>query len=251
MRTTFRAAIAIVLLVTVLLVKSHLDSISQWQDTGDRRKASTRDIYVLEDGDAYIELVSADTTTSTPSNPTKRKWVPTARPTPRPMSASAKSRRIPVDVPGAEWAGQDPFFRSRRPNRLTEAQRLHAQQLDALQPGNMQKMAPSSSMPPRPTITPKSDRIIILGKMSYEDTDWLEDELPEYAPHARSEYKVNQTNTNLKSQMATCSIPRRRPGSTPQSRAKQRQRKQCLSPIHSRQLRQITRLHGLPARAPI
>jgi hypothetical protein len=182
MRTTLRAAIAIALLATVLLVKFHLDSISQWQNTDDRRKASTRDSYVLEDGDAYIELVSADTTTPASHNPTRRKWVPTARPTPRRMSASAIPRRIPVDVPGAEWAGQDTFFRSRKPNRLTSSQRLHAQQLGPLQQGNLQKMAPSPATPPRPKITPKSDRIIILGKMSYEDTTWLEDELPEYAP---------------------------------------------------------------------
>ena len=187
MRTKVRAAIAIALVATVLLVKAHLDSISQWQDSGDRKKASSRDFYVLEDGDAYIELVSAATTTPS-HNPTRRKWIPTARPTPRPMSASAKPKRIPVEVPGAEWAGQDPFFPSRKPNKLTDSQWLHAQQLGPLQHGNVQKMSPSSTAPPRPKITPKSDRVIVLGKMSYEDTTWLEDELPEYAPMHRFNY---------------------------------------------------------------
>lgn len=182
MRTTLRAVIALVLVATVLLVKVHLDSLSQWQDSGDRR-TSARDSYVLEDGDAYIELVSAEPTTTT-TNPTRRKWIPTARPTPRSMAASAQHKRIPVDVPGAEWSWGGPWYQPSKTNRLSNSQKLHAQQLGPikqLQEANIKKLPPSSSAPPRPKITPKSDRTIILGKMSYEDTNWLEDELPEYA----------------------------------------------------------------------
>ncbi|CAI7642889.1 unnamed protein product [Penicillium bialowiezense] len=181
MRTTLRAVIALVLVATVLLVKVHLDSLSQWQDSGDRR-TSARDSYVLEDGDAYIELVSAEPTTTT-TNPTRRKWIPTARPTPRSMAASAQHKRIPVDVPGAEWSWGGPWYQPSKTNRLSNSQKLHAQQLGPikqLQEANIKKLPPSSSAPPRPKITPKSDRTIILGKMSYEDTNWLEDELPEW-----------------------------------------------------------------------
>lgn len=181
MRTTVRATIALALVATVLLVKIHLDSLSQWQDSGDRR-TSIRDTYVL-DGDAYIELVSAEPT-STTSNPTRRKWIPTARPTPRLMAASAKPKRVPVDVPGAEWSWGGPWYEPSKLSKLSNSQKLHAQQLgpiQQLQQSNGRKAAPSSSAPPRPKVTPKSDRIIVLGRMSYEDTNWLEDELPEYA----------------------------------------------------------------------
>lgn len=198
MRTTLRAAIALALVATVLLVKIHLDSLSQWQDSGDRR-TSARDSYVLEDGDAYIELVSAEPTTTT-KNPTRRKWIPTARPTPRPMSASAQTKRIPVDVPDAEWSWGDPWY-----DKLSNSQKLHAQQLGPIQQlkqGNEHKNPPSSSAPPRPKITPKSDRTIILGKMSYEDTNWLEDELPEYA----CSISDNVQPLTCPSQVAACSI---------------------------------------------
>ncbi|CAG8247630.1 unnamed protein product [Penicillium olsonii] len=179
MRTTVRATIAVALVATVFLVKIHLDSLSQWQDPG--RRTSTRDTYVLE-GDAYIELVSAEATATT-SNPTRRKWIPTARPTPRSMAASAKSKNIPVDVPGAEWSWGGPWYQPSRSSKLTNSQNLHAQQLgpiQQLQQENRRKATPSASAPPRPKITPKSDRIIVLGRMSYEDSSWLEDELPEW-----------------------------------------------------------------------
>ncbi|CAG7915580.1 unnamed protein product [Penicillium olsonii] len=179
MRTTVRATIAVALVATVFLVKIHLDSLSQWQDPG--RRTSTRDTYVL-DGDAYIELVSAEPTATT-SNPTRRKWIPTARPTPRSMAASAKSKNIPVDVPGAEWSWGGPWYQPSRSSKLTNSQNLHAQQLgpiQQLQQENRRKATPSASAPPRPKITPKSDRIIVLGRMSYEDSSWLEDELPEW-----------------------------------------------------------------------
>ncbi|KAJ5981536.1 hypothetical protein N7522_013957 [Penicillium canescens] len=183
MRTTLRAAIAIAVVFTVLLVKSHLDSIPQWQAPG-RKQASTRDYYVLDESDAYIEMVSADTTTSASQNPTRHKWTPSGRPTPPVVPDKVVPKQIPVRVPGAEWAGQDPFLRNwnskTNPKKLTDSQKSHGQQLGPIQHGDVQKLAPSSTAPPRPKVTPKPDRIIVLGKMSYEDTDWLEDQLPEW-----------------------------------------------------------------------
>jgi hypothetical protein len=182
MRTIGRAVIAIAVVLTVLLVRSHVESISQPQTPG-RKQASARDYYVLDNSDAYIELVSADTTTSPSYNPTRHKWVPTGRPTPPVVPDKIATKQIPVRVPGAEWAGQDPFLRDwmskSNPKKLTDSQKAHGQQLGPLKYGNVQKLAPSSTAPPRPKITPKSDRIIVLGRMSYEDADWLEDLLPE------------------------------------------------------------------------
>ncbi|KAK4868544.1 hypothetical protein LT330_006746 [Penicillium expansum] len=173
MRTPLRAAIAIALIITLFLVKFHLDSILQWRNDG-----ITSDLYVL-DGDAYIELVSAHTATPASRTQTRRKWTPTARPTPRPVIANPEPKRIPVDVPGAEWAGEL-FFRSRGTPKFYDLETSFddAQLIAPAEHNDV--MAPSSTAPRRPKVTPKSDRVIVLGKMSYEDTNWLEDELPEW-----------------------------------------------------------------------
>lgn len=169
MRTPLRAVIAIGLIITLFLVKFHLDSILQWQTDG-----ITSDVYVL-DGDSYIELVS-HTATPVSQTQTRRKWIPTAQPTPRPVIANPEPKRIPVDVPGAEWAGEL-FFGSR--DFDLEGVFDNAQIIAPAEHKDV--VAPSSTAPSRPKVTPKSDRVIVLGKMSYEDTNWLEDELPEYA----------------------------------------------------------------------
>lgn len=173
MRTPLRATIALALVITVFLVKSHLDSVLQWQT--DHR--INTDLYIL--GDAYIELVSAQTATpaTASQNPTRRKWTPTARPTPRLVQANPELKRVPVDVPGAEWAG-DLFFRSRGTPKSYDS--LLDKLLSPVEEDDDDVVAPSSTAPARPKVTPKSDRIVVLGKMSYEDTDWLEDQLPEY-----------------------------------------------------------------------
>jgi hypothetical protein len=176
MWTLSRAAIAIVLVVTVFLSKIHLDSISQSHDRSDLQN-TREDLYVLN-GDAYIELVSAPIATPTARHPTRRKWKPTGRPTPRLVMAESEPKRIPVNVPGAEWDGQDPFFGARRPHILSGLQEPYANLLNPVVQ-EVQKMTPSSTTPLRPKITPKPDRIIVLGKMSYENTDWLEEQLPE------------------------------------------------------------------------
>lgn len=190
MRTLARAAIAIALILTLFWVKSHLESILQW-----RNDEYNSDLYVLN-GDAYIELVSAHTATpATPSHTqTRRKWSPTARPTPRLMIANPEPERIPVDVPGAEWAGEL-WFRSEEEPEFYDSNGFDDAQLLAPVEHN-DVMAPSSTAPSRPKVTPKSDRIIILGKMSYEDTDWLEDQLPEYAPIDQSLVDHNRANSN-------------------------------------------------------
>lgn len=181
MRTPLRAAIAIALVVIVFLVKTHLDSILQWQNDEFDLENARKDHYVL-DGGAYIELVSAPPIMPTPQNPTRRKWTPMARPT-RSLMPKSEPMRIPVDVPGAEWAGQDPFSEDPGAYRglyeSFEMQNVHADLLSPVVHGDVVEVVSSTTAPPRPRITPKSDRIIVLGKMSYENTDWLEEQLPE------------------------------------------------------------------------
>lgn len=170
MRTPLRVVIAIALIITLLLAKHHLDSILRWRD----------DKIIL--GDAYIELVS--THAAMPATPasltqTRRKWYPTARPTAQ-VIANPEPERIPVDVPGAEWAGELFFNAREAPNFHDPMKGLidNVQLLAPVEHGDA--AAPSSTAPSRPKVTPHSDRIIVLGKMSYEDTNWLEDHLPEY-----------------------------------------------------------------------
>ncbi|CAI7607661.1 hypothetical protein PCG10_006452 [Penicillium crustosum] len=172
MRTPLRVVIAIGLITTLFLVKFHLDSILQWQTDG-----ITSDRYVLN-GDSYIELVS-QTATPASQTQTRRKWIPTARPTPRPLIANPEPKRIPVDVPGAEWAGEL-FFGSRGAPKFYDFDSIFDDAQIIAPAEHNDAVAPSSTAPPRPKVTPKSDRVIVLGKMSYENTDWLEDELPEW-----------------------------------------------------------------------
>lgn len=110
------------------------------------------------------------------------------------MIANPEPERIPVDVPGAEWAGEL-WFRSEEEPEFYDSNGFDDAQLLAPVEHN-DVMAPSSTAPSRPKVTPKSDRIIILGKMSYEDTDWLEDQLPEYAPIDQSLVDHNRANSN-------------------------------------------------------
>jgi hypothetical protein len=188
MRTPLRAVMAIALIITLFLVKFHLDSILQWQNNG-----STSDLYVL-DGDSYIELVSAHTATPASQTQTRRKWIPTARPTPRLVIANPEPKRIPVDVPGAEWAGELLFGSRGAPKFYDLESVLDNAQIIAPAEHNDVVVVPSSTAPSRPKVTPKSDRVIVLGKMSYEDTNWLEDELPEYVPMDKSpiDHKLRQ-----------------------------------------------------------
>lgn len=177
MRTTLRAAVALALVAIVLLVKVHLDSISQWQVSSHRR-TETRDSYFLQDDNSYIE-VATEELSKTPSI-TRKKWIPTGRPSPRPMSATAKLKRIPVKVPGAEssW-GQDPISEYFRSHGLPDTRKPKAQQP---KPWRHDKLkAPTIAPLPHLETTQKSDRIIVMAKLSYEDTSWMENQLPKYA----------------------------------------------------------------------
>ncbi|KAJ5146550.1 Protein of unknown function DUF3431 [Penicillium bovifimosum] len=167
MRTLSR--VAIVLVVVMFLWKIYLDFISQWHVRRDLQ--NTRE----DHGDAYIELVSAPIATST----TRRKWTPTIRPASRLVMADSEPQRIPVDVPSAEWDVQEPLFEAISRNMLSDLQEPHENLLTPVEQEE-QKVESSSTALPRPKVTPKLDRIIVLGKMSYEDTDWLEEQLPEW-----------------------------------------------------------------------
>lgn len=183
MRITYRVSIAIALVLTILLVKNHLDSLEpQWQAD---RGADLVPVFVLDSGGAHIELLSANPAQKSPSNssqpslssfssspiapkqnsipPTKSWPEPTNPPVP-PTKFQPKS--IPVDVPGANddiW--QYPFWADRNDDEVGV---IHNQN---------DKPKPKST--PKPKISPYPDRTIVLGRMSWEDTDWLEEELPE------------------------------------------------------------------------
>lgn len=182
MRITFRVSIAIAVVVTIILVKNHLDSLeSQWQAD---RGADLAPEFVLDSAGAHIELVSANPTQLSPSNsshpslssyssspiapksspaPPTKSWPEPTNPPVMPTKFQPKS--IPVDVPAANddiW--QYPFW-SDTDDEVGVIHNLNV------------KPKPKST--PKPKVSPYPDRIIVLGRMSWEDTDWLEEELPE------------------------------------------------------------------------
>lgn len=182
MRFTFRVLIAIALVLTILLVKDHLNSLEpQWQAD---RGADLVPEFVLDSAGAHIELVSANPAKKSPSNssrpslsssssspivpkqssiPPTKSWPKPSNPPVTPTKFQPKS--IPVDVPGAyDDIWQYPFWA----DRDDEVGVIHNQNV---------KPKPKST--PKPKVSPYPDRIIVLGRMSWEDTDWLEEELPE------------------------------------------------------------------------
>lgn len=182
MRITFRVSIAIALVLTILLVKNHLESLEpQWQAD---HSADLVPEVVWDSAGAHIELVSANSAQKSPSNssrpslsssspspiapkqssfsPTKS-WPEPTNPPVTPTKFQPKS--IPVDVPGANddiW--QYPFW---------------AERDDEVGVIHNQNVKPKPKSTPKPKVSPYPDRIIVLGRMSWEDTDWLEEELPE------------------------------------------------------------------------
>jgi hypothetical protein len=186
MRIIFRVSIAVALVITILLVKNHLDSLEpQWQAD---RGADLAPEFVLDSAGAHIELVSANPNpaqlspsysshsshSSYPSSPIAPKsspappsktWPEPTNPPVTPTKFQPKS--IPVDVPGANddiW--QYPFWA----DRDDEVGVIHNLNL---------KPEPKPKSTPKPKVSPYPDRIVVLGRMSWEDSDWLEDELPE------------------------------------------------------------------------
>lgn len=173
MRITFRVSIVIALVFTILLVKNHLDSLEpQWQAD---RGADLVPEFVLDSAGAHIELVSANPAQKSPSNssqpslssspiPPTKSWPEPTKPPVSPAKFQPKS--IPVDVPGANndiW--QYPFWADRNDDEVGVIHNQNA------------KPKPKST--PKPKASPYPDRIIVLGRMSWEDTDWLEEELHE------------------------------------------------------------------------
>ncbi|KAJ5981018.1 hypothetical protein N7481_008316 [Penicillium waksmanii] len=185
---SLRVSVAIGLLLTLVLVNRHVASIKPAQ-AGDFNFKSE---LVIEDGESHIELVSIDryprvvvdsaraasshapipppasisqTIAKPAPSPAVQAWLEPTRPAP---STRFVPKQIPVNVPG-EFSWDDDDDSDLDDNREDEAQL-----------GQRHKNSkPTSSSPPKPKSTPNSDRIVMLGRMSYEDATWLEDELPE------------------------------------------------------------------------
>ncbi|KAJ5948036.1 hypothetical protein N7466_001051 [Penicillium verhagenii] len=211
MPLTFRVAVAVALVFTIFFVKNHLSSIDeQWQSD---RSASRVPDFILDGAGTHIELVSGDdraaavgksvaaegtgarvasssfavsrVSSLTPSTSTTVGFLdPTGSPV---EPARFEPQTIPVDVPNADYF-DDPFLE---------------EYLDSLDYGfGGESRHGHNQLPPKPESTPKppvpklTDRIVVLGRMSWEDSDWLEEELPEW-PNAvyviddpESEYHV-------------------------------------------------------------
>jgi hypothetical protein len=178
MMHTFRITLVCGLVLTLLLVKTHLDSIKR--DRVDRQGHQDRRKYdfVVNDGNTHIELVSNDqlsapvqflsssstTSATTVSTPTSKTYPEPTKPAIK--RTEFKPQIIPVQVPGIwddDYDDYDDFW------------------LDYMEDDEEEKeeRKPTPTKPPRPYVTPKTDRIIVMGRTSWEDSDWLEEELPE------------------------------------------------------------------------
>ncbi|KAJ5626522.1 hypothetical protein N7528_003949 [Penicillium herquei] len=193
MLVTFRVAIAVALVFTIFLVKNHLNSLDQWST--DRNSGPD---FILNDAGAHIELVSGDDSkpdmpaesgvrnvtlesnvSSTPMPTTsKNVWEkPTGEPV---IPSSFKPKQIPVDVPDDTFDPflEDLYYFGDEDEEQTEDMHYDMGRFDHNQ---MPKKKPDPPEPPKPPQVPKlTDRIIVLGRMSWEDSDWLDWELPEW-----------------------------------------------------------------------
>ncbi|KAJ5104321.1 hypothetical protein NUU61_001668 [Penicillium alfredii] len=174
MKTPYRVSLTIILVVALLLVKKHLNSLrSQWPAHG---QLTARDSYVVTNGGAHIELVSisndpvddvvvllktADVTSASAWTATT-----TATPTSEPTQPSTQSRQSPTVASP--------------PEPLTDPIENGQSLVLTIPVPAASRAFDREEHPPRPKVTPKSDRVIILGQMSYEDTSWLEEQLPEW-----------------------------------------------------------------------
>lgn len=174
-------AIAVALVFTIFLVKNHLSSIDeQWQTDRSASRVPVPD-FVLDGAGTHIELVSGDdvakeafsssvaasqlSSTPTSTSTTAKFLEPTGPPV---TPAQFKPKTIPVEVPGSQF--YDELFLD--------------DYLDTLD-YDIGSRHGHNQPPPKPKATPKppvpklTDRIVVLGRMSWEDSDWLEEELPE------------------------------------------------------------------------
>ena len=176
MMRTFRITLVCGLVLTLLLVKTHLDSIKSDRvdrlGHQDRRKFD----FVVNDGGAHIELVSKDrllppdqawssstiTSTATVSISTSKTYPEPTKPAIQ--RTEFKPQIIPVEVPGLWYDDYDDFDDS---------------WWQYIEDGEEEERKPIPSSPPKPKVTPKTDRIIVMGRTSWESSDWLEEELPE------------------------------------------------------------------------
>lgn len=186
---SLRVSVAIGLILTLVLVNRHVASIEPAQ-AGDSN-SNFKSEFVIEDGEGHIELVSVDrypraivdsaraASSHTPIPPpasilqtiAKPAPSPTVQAWPEPTKPAPPTRfapkQIPVNVPGEfSWDDDDSSLEDYGEEEVQLGQRY-------------KNSKPTSSSPRKPKPTPKSDRIIVLGRMSYEDATWLEDELPE------------------------------------------------------------------------
>lgn len=183
MRLTFRVAIAVALVFTIFLVKNHLSSIDEkWQTDRSANRVPVPD-FILDRAGTHIELVSGDdiaaaekatstsvavsrvSSTSISTSTTQGFLEPTGPPvTPKQFEPET----IPVEVPGSEF--YDDLFSD---DYLDTLDYEFGSRYGHNQPPPKPKATPK---PPVPKLT---DRIVVLGRMSWEDSDWLEEELPE------------------------------------------------------------------------
>ncbi|KAJ5566736.1 uncharacterized protein N7459_010118 [Penicillium hispanicum] len=206
MRISSRISITMVLVVTVLLVRRHLNSISSPPQLSGR--ATYLPEFVLSDAGAHIELVSEErgshqVAISTSSTITTPRAAPSAskskpksglhsEPTKAPVTPTQFAPEvIPVQVPGED----DDFDPLQQDWDLERPQ-------DGYSLGWKHRNSKPKPKPPKPTVTPKTDRTIVLGRMSWEDTAWLEEELPESVrrtPHAdrwqHAVYAIDEPNS--------------------------------------------------------
>ncbi|KAJ5272299.1 hypothetical protein N7478_007424 [Penicillium angulare] len=177
MVVTFRVVVAITLVFALFLVKNHLSSIDdQWQSQSGRSAGRSAQI-TWRDAGARIELVSGDDhissspipsvhATPTPSStPTGSSY---EEPTGKPVAVPRfEPQQIPVEVPGEVEDDYD-FWLDDYLDELDN---------DLGRYGHNQMPDPR---PPPPQVPKLEDRIIVLGRMSWEDSDWLDYELPEW-----------------------------------------------------------------------
>lgn len=172
MMRTFRISLILVLVITLLLVKSHLNSIGFGPQKHDHGKGiGVTPDYILEEHGAHIELVSKDHVPMPPAAARSRSAMetlqahtPTGKTYLEPTNPATPKRwvpeTVPVYVPGQDfWDDVDDYDFWQ----------------DYWQEVNNQRKQKAS----KPKVAPMSDRIVVLGRMSWEDPTWLEDELPE------------------------------------------------------------------------